>query len=459
MPELVSSNVEAPAETVSRVLSRLKELYLASAEDRTDEERISEGMSDQIIGETTKRALQALIVSETEKLRVTAREERWDSETLDAHIVAMKQNLTAEIFREHWFESTLSKADHPIHAAKYGTSMFRYDLRMLMTENISSDRIDEFAWIMLDGNGLRSFKDCTSHEETTHYLQGVVRILVNEDSPARKFLTENGITVIPMATGGDEFEFYLRGKGTISQNTIDVAVRLFQQEISKSAELRAMLDFDDEGVLKKYGMPSSAERKEFENLDPDDRRARLAQIRATLPDAFLPGFAGGGALLSEGILRAVERDDLDLMGDEETFHTLREKILQATIELAEMRQKKNKEDELKILEKENPKRFEFRLRNKESRDLQRKNDVLQRTLDETRSQMEKLLQARGIDELEDASEAQEENNGNDANDDVADPLELPVHWDAVEDQRNDKQDDEWSESTHEDEGEELRIYH
>lgn len=376
MPEIVSNTIEAPNETVSRVLMRLRELHAASTEAKTDEERISEGMSNQIIGETTQRALQALIGVETARLRSQADSEGGQP-AMCARETAMKQRLTAEIFREHWFESTLSKPDHPIHAATYGTSMFRYDVRKFMAEDSSPERIDEFAWIMLDANGLRSFKDCTSHEETTHYLQGVVRILVNEESVARKLLAENGITVIPMATGGDEFEFYLRGKRPISQDIIDEAVRLFQQEISESPELRAMLDFNDEGVLKQYGMPSSAERKQFEKLAPDARQEKLAQIRATLPDSFLPSFAGGGARLSEGILRAVERDEVDLKGDDETFHTLREKIVQATIELAEIRQKKNKERELKILEKVNPKRYEFRLRNAESRQLQAEKALLE----------------------------------------------------------------------------------
>jgi len=404
MPEIASYNSETQSESVSRVLVRLRELHATSKEAKTDEERISEGMSSQIIGETTQKALQALIDQESAKLRSLANTEGWEPALCTQESV-MKQRLTAEIFREHWFESTLSKADHPIHAATYGTSMFRYDVRKFMANNPSSERIDEFAWIMLDANGLRSFKDCTSHEETTHYLQGVVRILVNEESPARKLLAENGVTVIPMATGGDEFEFYLRGKGPISQDLIDEAVRLFQQEISASAELRAMLDFNDEGVLKQYGMPSSAERKEFEKLDPDARREKLAAIRATLPDAFLPSFAGGGARLSEGILRAVERDDLGLRGEDETFHTLREKIVQATIELAEIRQKKNKEQELKILEKENPKRYEFRLRNAESRQLQaekaqleaknrileERNALLLKQIAETRSQVIEVI--------------------------------------------------------------------
>lgn len=391
MSEVLSQLSESPEEAVKRVLVSLRALHIQSAEERTDEERIAEGMSSQIIGETTQKALQALIEAETTRLKEVAITEEWDSLRLQQEAAAMRQRLTADIFKEHWFESTLSKADHPIHAATYGTSMFRYDLRMLMTDNPSPERIDEFAWIMLDANGLRSFKDCTSHDETTHYLQGVVRILVNEESPTRKKLAAMGINVIPMATGGDEFVLYLRGKAPITQKVIDETVEDLQQEISSSKELQAMLNFKDEGVLKQYGMPSSAERKKFDQLEPTAKVVRLKEIEDSLPDAFTPSFAGGGALLRDGILRAVERDDLDLKGEDETFHTLREKIVQATIELAEWKQKKNKEKGLRRLEVEDPKTFEFRLRNGESRQLQAEKMALQKEIEETRLRLEQLL--------------------------------------------------------------------
>jgi len=398
MSEFLSNAVESPEEAVNRVFETLRALHTESAEERTDEERIAEGMSSQIIGEITQKALQALIEVETTRIRAIADSESWGSVRFTQATAAMRQRLTADIFKEHWFESTLSKADHPIHAATYGTSMFRYDLRMLMTENPTTERIDEFAWIMLDANGLRSFKDCTSHDETTHYLQGVVRILVNEESPTRKKLASLGINAIPMATGGDEFVLYLQGNEPITQKIIDETVEELQQEISSNTELQAMLNFNDEGVLKQYGMPSSAERKKFDQLSPEDRVQRLRDIRAALPDAFSPSFAGGGALLRDGILRAVERDDLDLKGSDETFHTLREKIVQATIELAEWKQKKNKEKGLRKLEMEDPKTFEFRLRNGESRQLQTEKMALLREIEATRARLELLL--RGSAEAE-----------------------------------------------------------
>lgn len=391
MSEVLAQLSESPEEAVNRVLVSLRALHVESSEERTDEERIAEGMSSQIIGETTQKALQALIEVETTKLKERAMNESWDSLRLVQETSAMRQRLTADIFKEHWFESTLSKADHPIHAATYGTSMFRYDLRMLMTESPSSERLDEFAWIMLDANGLRSFKDCTSHDETTHYLQGVVRILVNEESPTRRKLAAMGINVIPMATGGDEFVLYLHSKKPMTQKVIDETVEELQQEISSSKELQAMLNFDDEGVLKQYGMPSSAERKRFDQLSPDERTQKLREIRMTLPDRFIPSFAGGGALLKDGILKAIERDDLDLKGEDETFHSLREKIVQATIELAEWRQKKNKERGLQILERQDPKTFEFRLRNGESRLLHAQKMALLQEIETFRYRVEQLM--------------------------------------------------------------------
>jgi hypothetical protein len=194
-----------------------------------------------------------------------------------------------------------------------------------------------------------------------------------------------------MATGGDEFVLYLKGKTPLSQELIEQIVMMFQKDISASEELRKHLDFSKESVLKQYGMPSSAQRKIFEDLPAEGRALKLAEIRATLPDQFIPSFSGGGALLSDGILRAIEKDDDDLEGEDETFHSLREKIVQGTIEVAEDRQKKNKESELKRLALTDRKTYEFRLRNQENRRLLAEKDALEAQLHETRTRLDALL--------------------------------------------------------------------
>ncbi len=398
MPDIAQELSECQPEALDRVLQRMKILHAQSAGEKTDEERVIEGMSNQIIGETTKRAHQALIARESQRLQELASYEQWSPERLVQEITAMHQTITAAMFEEHWFESTLSTVDHPIHAATYGTSMFRYDLRMLTAENLSPDRLKEFGWIMFDVNALRAFKDCTSHEHTTRFLQGIVRILVNPHGLTQQKLQETGIRVIPMATGGDEFVLYLRGRSPLSSALINGITTSFQREISMSEILRTFLDFDDEKVLITYGMPSSVQRKEFAKLDPRERRKKLDAIRVSLPEKFIPSVAGGGALLDEGILLAVEKDERDLQGGEETFFTLREKIVQSTIDLAEHRQKKNKERDLHQMEITHPRQHAFRLRNSENRRLQGEKrrlkeakEILEKELTATRAQLEALL--------------------------------------------------------------------
>lgn len=376
-------------DTLDRVLQRLRVLHAHSAQEKTDEERISEGMSSQIIGETTQRAHKAVIAQETDGLQQRASQEGWSPARLAQAISAMQQRITADMFREHWFESTLSTPDHPIHAATYGTSMFRYDLRMLMANHPSPQRFDEFGWIMFDVNGLRSFKDCTSHEQTTRYLQGIVRILVDLSGPTLRSLEEVDVNVIPMATGGDEFVLYLRARSPLTSTSLQQVITSFQREISSSETLRGFLNFDDERTLVTYGMPSSQQRKAFALLPPSEREQRLRAIRDALPGTFLPSVAGGGALLSEGILRAVEKDEYDLQGSNETFLTLREKIVQNTIDLAEDRQKKNKEQDLREMELAAPRQHAFRLRNGENRRLQEE----KRRLEALKTDLEEELQA------------------------------------------------------------------
>ncbi len=380
MSEAPRDYAEQQQEIIGNVVQRMKLLHAQSRGEKSDEERISEGMSNQIMGATTQRAHQVLIEHETHRLQRQAEEEAWDPDLLQLELAVMKNRITADMFKEHWFESTLSTPDHPIHAATYGTSMFRYDLRTLMAENPTEERMAQFGWVMFDVNALRSFKDCTSHAHTTDFLRGIVRILVDPQSRTNRWLEESGVRAIPMATGGDEFVLYLRSRNPLSAHFINETVSSFQVEVSTSESLRSFLDFDDEGVLVTYGMPSSLQRREFAQLPPDERQRRLAEIRATLPETFVPSMAGGGALLSEGILLAVEKDEHDLQGPEETFQSLREKIVQGTIDLTESRQKKNKERDLRRLEITNPREHAFRYRNQENRRLLDQNRLLQERL-------------------------------------------------------------------------------
>lgn len=362
-------------EILDSVLQRMRALHAHSATEKADEDRIMEGMSNQIMGETTQKAHLALADQETRALVERAQQEHWSEQRLQQSIAATRQRIAAEIFKEHWFESTLSTPDFPIHAATYGTWMFRYDLRRLMAENPSLEHLSTFGWLRFDGDGLRSFKDCTSHMHTTYFLQQMARIFVDPHGPTRTHLEEQGVCVIPMATGGDEYDLYLRGSAPLTPELIDGAAASYQSEISTSEILSGCLDFDDERVLITYGLPSSKLRKEFLALSPEQRREKLKAIRATLQfksstnGKFIASVAGGGALLTEGILLAVEKDDHDLQGGDETFTTLREKIVQSTIDLARDRQERKKEETMQALEHTDPNLYRFRLRNQQNRRL------------------------------------------------------------------------------------------
>ncbi len=394
MPDILPESERQPG-ILSRVLQRMKALHADSAGEKSDEERIMEGMSSQIIGETTQKALRALIRQEAKRLAEMKDREGWDDSELAQRIANMKQRVTEEMYQNHWFESTLSTTDAPINSATFGSWTFRFDLRKLMAENPSPERMKEFGWIMFDVDGLRSFKDCTSHEHTTHFLQQIVRILVDPNGPTNKRIQEAGVRVIPMATGGDEFVLYLRGSAPLTPAFIDDIITSFQREVSTSEILRSFLNYDDESVLVTYGLPSRQQRKEFAQLPDEERAEQLREIRATLPEQFNPSIAGGGALLGEGILRAVERDEHDLQGSDQTFQSLRETIVNSTIDLAEARQKKNKELALKQLEHEHPRQYKFRLRNSENRQLQYAKERLEEELASVRIQLAQILNLRG----------------------------------------------------------------
>ncbi|MDD4628601.1 MAG: GGDEF domain-containing protein [Candidatus Peribacteraceae bacterium] len=391
MLEANDQQSEQQSQILEQVFARLKELHAAASEGRSDEERIQAGMRDLILGATTLKAKQALIAVELHKLLEQADTEKWSAARLAEEMNIIRKDTTAQIFAENWYESTLSTAEHQIHAATYGTNMFRFDLRMKMANNPTREDLQKFGIIMFDVDGLRSFKDCTSHAETTRFLQGVVRILINPQGPTRKRLADRGIDVIPMATGGDEFVLYLKGNSPISQPMIDEIITSFQQEISSSAELQKMLNFDSEKTLIQYGLPSSAQRKNFAKMERTEQLETLKKIRATLPEKFIPHIAGGGALLTEGIALAAEKDEHDLQGTDECFLSLREKIVYSTIDLAEDRQTTNKESDKQKRRRIDERQFQFETRGSEARKLQEHINVLEKEIASVRGQIGSLL--------------------------------------------------------------------
>lgn len=303
----------------------------------------------------------------------------------------MRQEVTERMFEANWFESTLSTTDFQIHAATYGTNMFRFDLRKVMAENPSLERLEGFAWIMFDVRGLRSFKDCTSHQATTLFLQEVARIFVDPQGPTRQRLEGQGITVIPMATGGDEFELYLRSHSPIRQELIDQVIASFQQEISSSAKLRASLNFDDPTVLLQYGFPSIEQRQEFNGLPPEQRDKKRQAIRTEIElKEYIPIIDGGGCNLRDGILYAVDKDPNDLRAETD-FSPLRNKIVQGTTDCAKDQQEENKRRDKKKLARENPALSRFHVRGEENRLKEQQIQKLDELITMIRTAVETLL--------------------------------------------------------------------
>jgi hypothetical protein len=386
---------ERQEQTIARVLQRLRELHAESTTDMTDEERIVDGMNNQIIGDVTREARQALIEKKAAELRGIGIRQGWDEEVQTAGRRRMERDVTEAMFKEHWYESTLSQPGYPIHSATSGASIFKYDLRLLMSQDPTPETLGCYAWMMFDVDGLRSFKDCTSHQHTTDFLRAIAKLLVDRDGDIRKRFASLGITVFPMATGGDEFELYLRSSKPLSSQCLVQLREGIQREVSHNAHLRSFLDYDDRTVLKKYGWPSVEQRAAFGRMDALQQAEVLARKRKELPDCFIPTMAGGALLLNEGILHAVDLDEFDLMGQEEDFLTLREKIVQSTIDLAKERQERAKKAEMARLRESDPRRHAWRLRNQENRIQEKTIRQLETELADTQRQLREALGRNG----------------------------------------------------------------
>lgn len=386
------TNIDRSSEdSLENVLGLFLKLHAKSVLEKPDHERILDGMSSQLLGEFTLKAANALMHEECQLLERQAEIEAWSPALLEAKKNVARQDIMTHLFSEHWYESTLSTSEHPIHARTYGETKLKYDLRLLMSENPSPRDFDRFGWIMFDVNGLRSFKDCTSHIETTRYLQKIVQILLNPDGPTHQWARLKGIEMIRMATGGDEFVLYVKGRSPLSSSDIQSIVRSYQHEVETNESLTAMLNFDDPETIRQYGLPSSQLRFDFDQLTQAEQEDVFKNIRKTLPRTFIPSIAGDGALLSEGVHAAIALDPHDLK-DHQDFSLLREDCVQAMIKLAEDRQKLDKDRRKLHLREHNPLQFAWEQRTKGNQILAQELLSVEARLQSIRQEYSLLLQ-------------------------------------------------------------------
>lgn len=377
--------------TIELVLGQMKILHRESGTEETDAERILAGMMEQFIGPTTRKACEALIEIATREYEESCAKKSITLSDMQEGTVDIKRSIVSAMFREHWFESTLSTLECPIPSATYGKSKLIYDLRLLIADNPSPEDLQKIGWIMFDVDALRPFKDLKGHEQTTALLREIVKILMHPDGPTRSKMRERGIEIVAMASGGDEFELYVHGKQPLQQHVIDDIVASFQSEISTSQTIRAMLNFDDPETIKQFGLSKKKKRKEFEKLDEAGQANTLQEIRARLPETFIPWISGGGCLLTQGIERAAENDANDLCGNHETFTTLRQKIVEAMFSLAEESQGIHKRLRREYLKLHDPRQYEFGLRNGENRNLADTIEKLNEEILELRRQLSETL--------------------------------------------------------------------
>ncbi len=278
---------------------------------------------------------------------------------------AVRMRVLEVLLEENYIDWTLTTPGYPIYAKLLGQSVFKRSIRTSLQEHQPTMEIFErHALTFFDGNGIKAMSMCVGHEAVGNYLRTVARIFTDPKGPTRVWLQEQRISVTAMSVGGDEFALLLCAKQSISPELTKEMVSRYQQEIASSEVLSSALDFGDRSALINLAYPTHETREEFVRLPMPEQEQKLQELRSTLPDAFVPSFSGGGVTLAEVIAQGKLQQTPD-----ETFDTVRERMFEMMMQVAEERQADEKELFKTHLMNSDPKTYQFLLRTPNDRAL------------------------------------------------------------------------------------------
>lgn len=219
---------------------------------------------------------------------------------------------------------------------EYAKAEIQDEIDALFASEPKVEDLKKIARLSFDANGLKAANDLSaSHEKGTEFLRRIAEVFHNPNGKTRKFLKENGVDKILATTGGgDEYGVMLVGDSPIAPEVISEAIKSFEEEVA-GLDMSDLVDFEDEGVLMRFGGVSESEALRWSK---EERDAKIKEIKAQIPKGaeFKATVSGGGATLADGLERALSETSGDRgLKDEEEYRRALQKIMGGIFDAAD----------------------------------------------------------------------------------------------------------------------------
>jgi len=111
----------------------------------------------------------------------------------------------------------------------------RYEMKKLINYIITTqsvEKMENFARVFMDVNGLKPINDFVSHENGDKFLLRAVTILTDNER-VQKFADDNNLNIIPSSEGGDEFGYWLEKQdGPVTTDIINDLGDIVKEEVA-----------------------------------------------------------------------------------------------------------------------------------------------------------------------------------------------------------------------------------
>ncbi|MBM3231492.1 diguanylate cyclase, partial [Candidatus Peregrinibacteria bacterium] len=242
MTEFTPENGQAET-LLTEAFAWLKDLHHRDNGDQSDALRSTERIIT-LLGSTTRELLEVF----EQNIRLAAIVDKKEMPSQEA-ITAMVRERALKIIYHHYEYS----GQNPIKSLKYGSFLTEQYLEECVRDGGGEKSLHSFGLVMLDVDGLKAVKECIGHKGTNIFLKKLTKVLTDPESPTNVWMRETeGLEITPIVAGGDEFVLIINSAKPIDAVLMQEIIDRYESDVTSSAELQAMIDFDDPVILLNY---------------------------------------------------------------------------------------------------------------------------------------------------------------------------------------------------------------
>lgn len=287
-----------------------------------------------------------------------------------------------------------SSEETSIRTMKFGLRLLEQYLEECVRDHESPDALSHRAILLFDADGLSNVKACIDQYDTDGFVHTLLQLFGDANCETSKWLKEtHRIDCEFLSVGGDEIMVFMQSEAEINEHIMQEALLRFEAEVESHKELRKKVTFDENELMNYLNM-GKVDRENFAKLSADERQVKLQEVRASLPDEFIPSVTGGSTRLDDAMLFAIEKTGADKLDIEsaQTFHEAAEILYRNLIKQARERMQIRKEEFRAGLAQTDPKRLDFITRSPIVRQLERKLSITEETIENLQRDINRLTQ-------------------------------------------------------------------